>query len=77
MKSLVLLGPSAAAEHGVEVEPAVVDDDEVGLGLVPGPVRADPQPADGQVAAAPAADLLVEDSRSNEYDRLVRSSRGG
>ena len=61
LEGLVLVHAQPMVEDRVEVEPAEVDDDEAALGLVPGAARAGPQPAHGQVAAAPGADLLIED----------------
>ena len=59
----------------MEVEAAVVDDDEGRLGHLPRLVRADPEPADGQVAGAPAPDLLVEDLEVERVEPAVRVRR--
>ncbi len=61
LERVILVQVHVLAEHGMEVEPAEVDDHEASLGLVPGAARPGSQPADGQVTAAPRAYLLVED----------------
>ena len=61
LECLILVQFHVLVEHGMEVEPAEVDDHEVRFGLVPGAARPGPQPADSQVTFAPRANLLVED----------------
>ena len=76
LEALVLPVGLDRAEDRVEVEAAVVDDDEGRLGHLPRLVRADPEPADGQVAGAPAPDLLVEDLEVERVEPAVRVARG-
>ena len=77
LEVVVRAGERRRPEDGVEVEPAVVDHDEVGLRLVPGPVRPGAEPADGEAAAAAAADLLVEHLEVERVRPLVGARATG
>ena len=59
----------------MEVEPAEMDDHELGLGLVPGPPRSGLEPADGQVAAASAPHLQVQRLEVERVDALLPARR--
>ncbi len=61
LECLIVVWLQVLAEDGMKVEPAEVHDHEAGLGLVPGAPGPGSQPAGGQVAVAPRANLLVED----------------
>ena len=60
LELVILLGCARFPQDGVEVEAAIVDDDEAGFRLVPGETGADVQPARHQVGVAAAAQLVIE-----------------